>query len=188
VRPEGDAFKEPPMAGAQRVTQEEIQALPRWARLAFAARCVRRAQQLLSGPDEPPDVIDRALTLAEQATWRGQAGDQLADAAAAAYTLALNAVDATTPAAEEDDSLIVTCTVAHAAAFAAEAATVAVARMAAYLAAQSVDFALQAHIVACPDQVPEVIEAMRQDLEALQDAVLREGWGNLSPMPVDFFE
>jgi hypothetical protein len=180
------------MAAAPKVTQDEIQALPRWARLAFAARCVRRAQQLLSGPDDEAQVIDRAMRLVEEAAWRGQAGDELADAAAAAYTLALNAVDATEPTgtsrAEEEDSLILTCTVAHAAAFAAEAATVAVARMASYLAAQSIDFAVQAHIVACPDDVATATEAMRQDLEALQDAVVKEGWGNLSPMPVDFFE
>jgi hypothetical protein len=182
------------MNGAQKVTQEEIQALPRWARLAFAARCVRRARALLQGPSEPVQIIERALSLAEEASRRGQAGEQLADAAAAAYTLTLNAVElgarpaqAVSPS-EEEDALIVLCTVAHAAAFAAESATVAVARMAAYLAMQSIDFAVQAHIVACPDVVADLHAAMRADLELLQEAIEQEGWGNLSRVPADFFE
>jgi hypothetical protein len=182
------------MSGLSRFTQEEIQSLPRWARLAFAARCVRRARGLLLGPADYVRVIDRAVTLVEEAGRAGRASDQLADAAAAAYTLALNTVDFTQrpdgadAPAVEDDTLIIACTVAHAAAFAAEAATIAVARMAAYLAAQSVDFAVQAHLVAGPDVVPEVLTAMRADLELLQEAVERGGWGNLTPVAAEFFE
>jgi hypothetical protein len=182
------------MTEAQRFSQEEIQPLPRWARLAFAARCVRRAAALLGGSVEQSRVIDRALALVEEASRRGQAGDRLADAAAAAYTLALNEVDfsphrlGSSDAADEDDGLIVTCTVAHAAAFAAEAATVAVARMASFLVSQSVDFAIQAHVVACPGKVAEVMASMRSDLEHLQEAVAQEGWGNLSAVPANFFE
>jgi hypothetical protein len=182
------------MSGPQRFTQEEIQSLPRWARLAFAARCVRRARALLQAPRDQVRVIENAIALTEQASARGQAGDALADAAAAAYTLALNAVDfaGRSPGAEapsdEDDALILTCTVAHAAAFAAEAATVAVARMAAFLVCQSVDFAIQAHVTADPDAAPAVIQAMRDDWQLLQDAVEEEGWGNLMPVPPDFFD
>jgi len=182
------------MTEAQRLTQVEIQSLPRWARLAFAARCVRRAGALLRGSEEQRRVIARAIALVEEASRSGQAGDQLADAAAAAYTLALNEVDfshapgQTSESGEEDDTLIVTCTVAHAAAFAAEAATIAVARMAGFLVTQSVDFAVQAHVVACPNKVPEVLAAMRHDAERLQEAVASEGWGNLTAVPWDFFE
>jgi hypothetical protein len=177
------------MSSQPRFSQEEIQALPRWARLAFAARCVRRARRLLQGAEESVKIIDRAISLAEQAARKGQADDQLADAAAAAYTLALNAVEfgSTSGKAEEDDALIVTCTVAHAAAFAAEAATIATAKMAAYLAAQSVDFAIQSHLVAGPEHVGDAIAAMRGDLELLQEAVSSEGWGNLMPVAPDFF-
>ena len=115
-------------------------------------------------------------------------------AAAAAYKLALDVVDLPERPAEaqgppdEDDVLIVMCTVAHAAAFAAEAATIAIAKMASYLVSQSVDFAVQAHLVACADAVPEVVADMRKDLEQLQEAVADEGWGNLMPVPPDFFE
>jgi hypothetical protein len=177
------------MAGAQRFSQEEIQSLPRWPRLAFAARCVRRAQALLQGPPEYVQVIERAVALVEESAWKGRAVEQLAEAAAAAYTLALNTVDmgGRGGAAPDEDTLIIACTVAHAAAFAAEAATIAVARMASYLATQSVDFAVQAYLVADAELVPEVLGAMRDDLERLQQAMEHEGWGNLTPVPVDVF-
>jgi hypothetical protein len=182
------------MNGTPRFTQEEIQALPRWARLAFAARCVRRARGLLQGPAERLEAIDRALTLVEQASRVGHADDRLAEAAAAAYTYTLNAVEFAEPppgaaaSASAEDTLVVACSVAHAAAFAAEATTIAAAKMAAYLAAQSVDFAIQAHLVADPALVPEVVAAMRADLELLQEAVASEGWGNLMPVGPEFFE
>jgi hypothetical protein len=175
------------MSNAPRFSQDEIQALPRWARLAFAARCVRRARRLLQGAEESVKIIDRAINLVEQASRKGQADEQLADAAAAVYTLALNAVEYSGGKADEEDALIVTCTVAHAAAFAAEAATIATAKMAAYLAAQSVDFAIQAHLVAGAELVADAMAAMRGDLEQLQEAVTSEGWGNLMPVSPEFF-
>ena len=61
------------MAEPQRFTQEQMQPLPRWARLAFAARCVRRAATLLRGPAEQARVIDRAIALVEEASRLGQA-------------------------------------------------------------------------------------------------------------------
>jgi hypothetical protein len=182
------------MADSPKITSDELQSLPRWARLAFAARCVRRARELLSGAPEPLGVIDRALRLVEKASARGHADDQLADAAAGAYTLALNAVEATDRSGDRggasamEDALIVTCTVAHGTAFVAEAATRAAAKMASFLAGQAIDCAIQAHIVACPDQVPGLMDHIRNDFEFLQEAVAKEHWGNLSPIPADFFE
>jgi hypothetical protein len=175
------------MNGTQKITQEEIQVLPRWARLAFAARCVRRARALLQGPGEPLAVIDRAIHLVEQACRKAYADDQLADAAASAYTFALNAIDLTDHPADQEDRLIVACSVIHAAAIAAEAATIAAAKMAAYRVVQSIDSAVHAYLVADPESVPEIIGAMRADLERLQDAVVKEGWGNLMPVAPDFF-
>lgn len=177
------------MAGAQRFRQEEIQSLPRWPRLAFAARCVRRGQALLQGPPDYVQVIERAISFVEDSTWKGRPNERLAEAAAAAYTLALNTVDLGGRAGQtpDEDTLIIACTVAHAAAFAAEAATLAAARMAAYLASQSVDFAIQAYVVGGPDLVAEIIGAMREDLERIQEAVEHERWGNLTPVPVDLF-
>jgi hypothetical protein len=174
-----------------RITDEEIQALPRWARLAFAVRCVRRAAALLRAPAAHAEGIDRALALAEQAARLGRADDALADAAAAAYRLALDTIDpgGHVPAVPlaDDDAVIVTCTVAHAAAFAAEAATLPAARMAAYLLAQSVGFAAQAHVAARPDLAAQATRDMRRDLQRLQEAAQREGWNDQTPLGDDFF-
>jgi len=53
-------------------TKEEIEQLPRWARVAFAARCARRVQPLyvIAWPDAHKNHIrdiDAAITLAEEA-------------------------------------------------------------------------------------------------------------------------
>jgi hypothetical protein len=60
--------------------------------------------------------------------------------------------------------------------------------MASFLVSQSVDFAIQAHVVAGADRVPEVLATMRSDLERLQEAVQEQGWGNLTAVPPSFFE
>jgi hypothetical protein len=59
------------------ITDEAMRALPRWARVAFAAKCGRRVQPLLRqfGANPHPDVLqafDQAITLAEQSA--AQAG------------------------------------------------------------------------------------------------------------------
>lgn len=56
--------------GATIPTSEEIAKLPRWAQVAFAARCARRAQPLFKHgwsdvPPEYADGIDRAVAFAE---------------------------------------------------------------------------------------------------------------------------
>jgi hypothetical protein len=180
------------MSGVQRITQEEIQPLPRWARLAFAARCIRRAMPLLRAPADQVEVIERAVALTEQATRQGQAGDDLADAAAAAYTMVLNTLDYAPHAGDahpvsDEAAALVTCAVAHAAAFAAEAATIPAAKMAGYLLAESVGFAIQAHVEAQAMQIPEVIAAMRADLQLLHEGAVRGRWGDQSPMPAGLF-
>jgi hypothetical protein len=59
------------------VSEEELRKLPRWARVAFAARCGRRAQPLLrrfwQNPHPPLlAAFDRAVELAERSA--AQAG------------------------------------------------------------------------------------------------------------------
>src|SRR5262245_3561341 len=161
------------MRDVPRITQQEVQALPRWARLAFAARCVRRALHLLPVPDAHLRVLTDALTRLEQASAAGRAGDDLADAAASAYTLALDNLDgqvAPPSGAEEGPAAVVPCLVAHATAFAAEAATLADARAASHLVAQSVDFAVHAYRVAQPGAAPQALNVMRADLQQLRSA------------------
>ena len=44
-------------------TEKEIKQLPRWAQVAFAARCARRVQPLFSmfWPDAPQEHIDAVI-------------------------------------------------------------------------------------------------------------------------------
>ncbi|MCZ7633848.1 hypothetical protein FBT69_05385 [Synechococcales cyanobacterium CNB] len=57
--------------GAHLPTKEYLQALPRWARVAFAARCARRVQPLFAhfrqkAPKEHIEAVDTAITLTER--------------------------------------------------------------------------------------------------------------------------
>jgi hypothetical protein len=175
------------MSEAGRIGLAEVQALPRWARLALAARCVRRARRLVRAPAEQARVLDGTLARVEEAAAAGKAGDELADAAAAAYTLALDNLDARGGAAPagEDEPVVVTCMVAHATAFAAEAATLTDPRHSTHLVAQSIDFAVHAFRVARAPDAPAELTAMRGDLERLGEAARREGWGEETPVPAD---
>ena len=61
------------MSEPQLPTEDDIKQLPRWARVAFAARCARRAQPLFKKhcPDAPEKhdiAIETAISLAEQFT------------------------------------------------------------------------------------------------------------------------
>lgn len=147
-----------------RITQAEVEPLPRWARLALAARCVRRARALLAAPVPALDEALARLDAAAEAAVAeaAPAVDDLAAAAARAYTLALDNVDR-----GDDEASVVTCMVAHAAAFAAEAATLHDPKRAAQLVAQSVDFAIHAHRLALGVGSEPALTAMRADLERL---------------------
>ena len=92
------------MSEAQLPTKEEIEKLPCWARVAFAARCARRAQPLFQKqwPDAPAEhvtAIETAIGAAENATADADAAAKAAYAAArAAYayvdTASASAADA----------------------------------------------------------------------------------------------
>src|SRR4051812_39645078 len=132
-----------------RITPNEIKSLPRWARLAFASRCLQRARRLASAQASQASILDLALSRLEEACRSGQAGDDLADAAASAYTLALDNLDSHAAGADHERE-VATCMVAHAIAFAAEAAILPDSRQATHLLAQSIDFAIHAVRLANP--------------------------------------
>jgi hypothetical protein len=172
---------------APRISQDEVLPLPRWARLGLALRCVRRARGLIAPPDDQARLLDSVLDRLANAVHAGRAGDDLADAAASAYTLALDNLDArtTAPPAIDDDAVVVTCMVAHSAAFAAEAATLTDPRQAAHLVAQSIDFAIHAYRLTARADVPAAVAAMRADLERVR---LRFARTDEAPLPADFFD
>jgi hypothetical protein len=76
--------------------------------------------------------------------------------------------------------------VAHSAAFAAEAATLADARQAAHLVAQSIDFAIHAYRLSSRDDAGPAVAAMRADLERVKLRFTRGT--DETPLPADFFD
>jgi len=80
--------------------REELRKLPRWACVAFAARCARRAQPMFTlkwkdAPREHVEAIERAITAAEASARVGFADASiLAAVAAAADADAAAATDA----------------------------------------------------------------------------------------------
>jgi hypothetical protein len=169
---------------SERIGEAEVRPLPRWARLALALRCLRRARGLIHPPTEQALVLDGALDCIEEAVHNGRAGEDQATAAAAAYTLALDNLDTPplTPAAADRD--VTTCMVAHAAAFAAEAATLSDPQHAAHLVAQSLDFAVHAYRLGGTAGGSAALAGMRDDLERLRNA---PAWSDETPVPADFF-
>jgi len=159
---------------AQIPTKEEIELLPRWAQVAFAARCARRVQPLIlhDWPEAPQiflDNIDKAITLAEASAADPASASEKADAATfarAAYA-AYAADAAAARAAYAAD--------AARAAYADDAAAAADAARAAYAAADAATFARVA------------VRAIRADFELLGAFARREGWDNDTPVPPEVF-
>jgi hypothetical protein len=168
---------------AARIAQHEIQPLPRWARLALAARCLQRARSLVQSGSTQTAILDTALARLQEAVTTGRADERLEEVAAAAYTLALDNLDVAPASPTAADQDVITCMVAHAAAFAAEAATLADARQAAHLVAQSIDFSIHAFRLSATADSPAALAGMRADLEKLGGLGLRDE----TPVPVGVF-
>jgi hypothetical protein len=147
-------------------TEEDLLKLPRWACVAFAARCARRVQPFFaawkSATQKQVDAVHRAITLAEASARVGRAEASLSDARAA--TRAANAADA-----------VAACDAARAAAAAASTAAVypTFAPRAARDAAAESEFA---------DGDTAVIWSDYDRLLALATA---EGWDDATPVDVN---
>ena len=186
------------MAEVEVPTRDELAQLPRWAIVAFAARCARRVQPLFtqSWPDAPQHhviAVENAIALSEKRASSGKSnslvvpgviivsGGGVYAAARAAYT-AYAASTAATAAARAAD----------AAAYAARAADAADAADAAARAADAVraaDAATKAarHAVnASPIQI--ILSSIRNDFACLLEASRRENWDDTTPVPPSFFE
>ena len=169
-----------------RITRIEIMPLPRWARVALAARCLKRARALVNPTAEQATILDKAIAGIDGSASSGKWSEGLAETAAAAYSLALDRLDAPSTTDEAHDRDVVTCMVAHAAAFAAEAASQPDAHRAAHLVAQSVDFVVHAFRLSGTGDTSEAMAAMRADLEKLWAA--EPTWNDQTPVSQDFFE
>lgn len=185
----GNRGKSKPREDAERLlpTAEELATLPRWARVAFVARCARRVQPLFTqlwsdAPKERVEAVDSAITISERSAARASAAATdaaRADAAEAAANAA-NAVDvANVRAAYVAYSAARAASAIHADSFhaAARAASAANAAADAAAAAGNDVHAAQAATVA----------AMRRDFELLKAAAKAAKWTDDTPVPPEFF-
>jgi hypothetical protein len=195
-------------------SREEIAKLPRWAQVAFAARCARRVQPLFKvfwpeAPAEHCEAIERAIRLAESSAGSARLPAHAADADAA--DAARNAAEDAAKAAEDkDDDIEDAYTAAEDVEDAAKAADAADAAADAADAANAAnendedddedddeDAAEAANAVAdaadaanrwgrAPSR-ESVVRVIRMDFEKLKAAAKKERWTNETPVPPEFF-
>lgn len=86
--PPGDEASEPLAESDQMPREQEVAKLPRWARVAFAARCARRVLPLFTsgfdGYQDALNTVHRAVCLAEISASEGRAHPEAANYAEAA--------------------------------------------------------------------------------------------------------
>lgn len=170
-------------------SQQEIEALPNWARVAFAARCARRVQPLLkaswpNAPKEHLDAVDEAIALAEYDAAFAVCSIGFFEAVRPAYNVAVARADAAAIAAAAAFSDAVGAAVAAAVAACAAAAAVIYATANAYAADDAADAADTFNsgiFKKC------VVATMRRDFELLKCAAHSEEWNDETPVPKEFF-
>ena len=163
-------------------TEEEIAQLPRWAQVAFAARCARRVQPLFTAgwaksAGTRAEAVDRAISLTEAYAADPTSGNptSVREAADSVYKIAY--------ATAESDPGSSVRRAASDAAFAAASA--------AFDHNESFQYAkhasLGAPVVEGRVNPERVLQAMRRDFELLQGAAQREKWTDDTPVPMAFF-
>ncbi len=170
------------MSEAKLPTEEDIAKLPRWARVAFAARCARRALPLFaqSWPDAPSvhlKAVEQAVLAAEHAAYaRGGAayvGHAAAVAASAARDVAAHAA----------------AHVAHAAAYADEAVHGGDdADDAAAYAAYAARAARAARAASSAARAGVSVTVIAGDFQIVLDAAIHGRWNDNTPVPPSAFE
>ena len=174
----------------------EPEALPHWARVAFAARCARRVQPLLRGhwPDvkrERIDAVERAIDLAERSAAQGRPEDGLDEAilhavmaAGAALRQVYDVPNSTEPAPRDETDAAIASQTAKAAENTAEAAR-AEAPKSARCALEAFGFAYAA---ATDAGQPAIIRYIRRDFAILRCAARSKGWTDKTPVPASFLQ
>ena len=172
------------LAGQGGVPKDDLKQLPRWALVALAVRCARRAQPLFGrnwpdAPSEFSDLIEKALRLTEESATHGalhpdlqESADEAAKAASSAanttgkfacFTAAFAVVEAAHVAGAEDAENAVgfvqaTMDACH------KSAMFASARLSAFKELEA-------------GAIPTVFrEAMTRDFEHLLERARREAW------------
>lgn len=174
-------------------TREEIEALPRWARIALAGRCARRILPLFkpnwpTAPAEHLAVLDSAVSMAEQAASNttygvgcttGTPGNATAAPAYSQYVAASRIVDA--------------CRIARASHKAASAASAASAAARAVFGAGR-NGGKRGGLTGATEVVfhtaqaaPHALLAIRFDFDTLRERAAIETWTDDTPVPPTVF-
>lgn len=168
---------------------EEIGQLPRWAKVAFAARCARRFQQLFTKhwPDAPAHhirAIDTAIGVSEHYSAAANA-ILVGNAAAIAYSAA-NSAAAAAEAAGDVANASLAYTAARLAAAAAHDAYEASLASPARLTNRYVKIYRDAICISASGESKALL-SMRNDFSRLFEASRREKWDDSTPVPSSFF-
>jgi len=164
-------------------TLEELNCLPRWAIVAFAARCARRLQPSsgkVGTVDSGHHPITDAIFLAEQSAARARE-KEVGKSILAAEALGRELFNEVSNLGDETDWAYLNSAPADAAAHAA--ASIQDSGRSHGHSALLVVRAL--HYVY--ERSPDVIYAARSDYELLKDATITENWNNDTPVPPEFF-
>lgn len=175
------------------LTEEQLQKLPRWARVAFAARCARRAQRLLArAPAEMAgalgQTVEAVITLTERFGSAGRPCMGLEGAITAVEGQARAAASSVQASSFWGGSSTVSVSqavrdaVIRVAAAAARAASET--STSAYWASQAVALVGEAGQAFKSAEFPAAIE---RDFRLLREAADREGWTDDTPVSPQFF-
>ncbi len=164
-------------------TPDQISALPRWARIAFAAHCARRVLTLCQTPgawlsDKQIAAIERAVQMTEDAA--AHAEQPSPDARAVAARAACAASEYATNAAA--------ARAGYAAAYAAYAYAYA-GESDCYIgsAAEYAAFAYAIGYAYIPRAGSDIAQAMQHDLNHLAMVAEEQNWDDGTPVSPDFF-
>ena len=166
---------------SETTTTEELQTLPRWARVALTARCARRVQPLFAGdwadaPEGCAESVERAVALSERPTVSELGATDAANAASIAARIAHDA---------HLGGHSVARAVASAAAYASLSAGIAAIRE----DVREAQFAVrEAARAGGEDAVGTALaREVRRDYEALVKAARDGSWDDSGPVPPEFF-
>jgi hypothetical protein len=179
----------------ERSPAPDLGQLPHWARVAFAARCARRALPLFAKhwPDALPDrrrAVVRAIELAERSAAQGKAAEGLDEARMEVLVTAGAAMTALYGAPADmggKEPLPADGNAGAAASFAAKAAEKA-AEAAGGKPSGSAAAALEAFAFARDVGGAAVREALEADCERLAAAARMHGWTDRTPVPADVWK
>jgi hypothetical protein len=183
------------MAEGGRRIPGEIQALPHWARVAFAARCARSVLPLFghswpTAKRERVAAVESAISWAERSAAEGQPVPNLREATSNAIRVAGAAI-LPICGSTSDEELPVGESACLVASFVAKSAEWA-ARAADENSSRSADGALEAYShareAARLAEEPELLDRLHGDFEGLTRVARRGDWDDRTPVPSTVFD